>query len=147
MSGQLTSATMYQACLMHSRAERVLKTIVAKHLKNYKITRMEWVVLATLDSNTGASGYSMSALSQILDVKLSQLTILTSGISDAGLAKQVSPPNDKRTKLISATPKGSKLIDSIEKSMRSAMSEWLRDIPRDDLKAYMKTLDMLGKTA
>lgn len=146
-SKDLSEITMYQACLMHSRAERMLKTIVAKHLKEYKLTRMEWIVLASLESNTAAGGYSMSELSSILDVKLSQLTILTSGMVDNGLAKQVTSAKDKRTKLITITAKGSKLIGSIEKSMRQAMREWLEDIPRSKLKVYIETLDMLGKTA
>jgi DNA-binding MarR family transcriptional regulator len=143
-SKDMSEITMFQACLMHSRAERILKTIVAKHLKKYELTRMEWIVLAALDSNPAAGGYSMSELSRILDIKLSQLTILTSGVLDKDYAKQVTSAKDKRTKLITITPKGSKLIASIEKSMRQAMHEWLQDIPREKLKAYMETLVLLG---
>jgi len=148
MSGDnLSAISMYQACLMHSRAERVLKTIVAKHLKSFEITRMEWIVVATLDSNKRAAGYTMSELSEVLDIKLSQLTILTSGVVALGMAKQVTSPNDKRTKLVTITPKGKKLIDKIEKSMRQALREWLSDIPRDQLTSYMQTLKLLGEAA
>lgn len=130
---------------MHSKAERVLKTIVAKHLKQFDITRMEWIVLATIDSNETAGGYTMSELSKILDIKLSQLTILIAGICANGFTKQVSSEEDRRTKYVTITPKGSRLIVKIDKTMRSAMREWLSEIPRQNLKNYMATLDLLGK--
>ena len=145
METKTPERTMYQACLMHSRAERVLKTIVAKHLKQYKITRMEWIVISTLDAGSDKAGYTMSSLSKILDIKLSQLTILVTGTCKLGLSKQVTSPNDRRIKLVTITPKGKKLVDKTEQTMRTAMREWLSSIPRDKLSAYMQTLDMLGK--
>lgn len=143
----MSTMTMYQACLMHSRAERVLKTIVAKHLKNFGITRMEWIVLASLESNTKVGGYTMSELSQVLDIKLSQLTILSGGIISSGLAKQVTSHSDKRTKLVTITPKGKKLVEQIDASMRQALREWLSHISRAQLINYMQTLKLLGEVA
>lgn len=145
MIRELSSYSMYEACLLHSRAERVLKAIVGNHLKKYSLTRMEWIVLSTLNNFGKPKRMSMSELSKILDINLSQTTILIGRLSRQKLVEQRTSTKDKRTKILKITAKGSALIVEVEETMRGAMREWLSDVPRQQLKTYMATLQLLSK--
>lgn len=134
--------TMYQACLLHARADRHLRGLVSAHLEQFKITRMEWLLLAAC--NSAPYGEGMSALARVLDVSLPQITALAMSLVDAGLIQQSTDRQDKRARIITITSKGQELIVAIEKSMRGALREWLAFIPRPQLEVYMHTVQLLA---
>ncbi len=144
----LHSLTMYQACLMHSRAERVLKGIVSGHLEKWGITRMEWLVLATAsEKSRNRQGHTMSELAYVLNVTLSQLNALTNRMYAEQFIGQEAATKDKRFKFVSITPKGKKLLAEIELNMCDKMRQWLKGIDYDSLTIYMETLQQLGTIA
>lgn len=136
---------MYQACLLHSRADRALRAVVSSHLQQFKITRMEWLLLAAINESS-AKGTGMTALASALNVSLPQITALVANLTKDGFVKQRAAPHDRRAKYISITKKGSELIHSIEKSMRYALKQWLEGIPRPQLEAYMLTVQQLASS-
>ncbi len=141
----LHSLTMYQACLMHSRAERVLKGIVSKHLERWGITRMEWLVLATVsEKSKNKQGHTMSEIANRLDVTLSQLNALVGRMNTAQYIEQENSVKDKRVKFVRITSKGKKLLSEVELKMRDKMRQWLRGIDYDSLALYMRTVQQLG---
>lgn len=141
----ISKLSMYEACLLHSRAERVLKNIVSNHLNERNITRMEWLVLATLcEAEHQHLGLAMSEVADILDVTLSQLTALTIKMRAAGYMEQTVSSTDKRVKILKATRSGMDVIVAIEMSMRSTMHDWLSGIERPELVSYLTTLRQLG---
>lgn len=141
----LSGLSMYRACLLHSRAERVLKTLVSKHLDEWGITRMEWLLLATVaEPAKHDEGHTMGEVARELDIRLSQLTALATNMNREGLLSQLISSKDRRTKYVRITPRGMKFLSDIEKSMRSAMRTWLAEIPRDKLADYMATVEELG---
>lgn len=145
LSMNLSDVSMYQACLLHSRAERVLKGYVSRHLEAWDITRMEWLVLASVaEQPRSPSGHTMGQVAELLDVRLSQLTALVSNMIASGLITQKTAEHDRRTRYLTITPRGQKFLDDIEKNMRSVMREWLGDIPREQLELYMQTVKKLG---
>ncbi len=141
----LSKITMYDACLLHSRAERVLKGLVSTHLENYELTRMEWLLLATVNTQSAVDeGHTMGELAELLDIRLSQVTALTSTLHTARLITQTAAIHDKRTRYVAITNKGSKLLAEIEASMRGAMRTWLKGIPREQLTVHLQTVKQLG---
>ncbi len=141
----LSEVSMYQACLMHSRAERVLKGYVSRQLEVWDITRMEWLVLASVAETPQVdAGHTMGEIADQLDVRLSQLTALVTKMIATNLVTQKVAEHDRRTRYLAITPKGRKLLDEIETTMRSAMREWLGNIPKDRLAIYLRTVEELG---
>jgi len=141
----LSKLTMYDACLLHSRADRVLRGLVANHLEKFTLTRMDWLVLATAGHQAKSEkGHTMTELSELLDIRLSQLTALVSKLQAASLLSQKTARHDRRTRYVSITAKGQGMLDKIEYSMRSAFREWLADIPHDQLSVYMATVEQLA---
>jgi DNA-binding MarR family transcriptional regulator len=141
----LSGITMYEACLLHSRAERVLKGLVSANLEDWNITRMEWLLLATVaEPSKALDGHTMGEISDALDIRSSQATALLSRLTEANYLSQKVAKQDKRTRYVQITKKGQRLLDDIENEMRAAMRQWLGAIPRDQLKVYMKTVKQLG---
>jgi len=134
---------MYQACLLHTRTDRALRAVVSSHLKKFGVTRMEWLLLASIKEAL-TEGAGMTTLAVALDVSLPQITALSVNLQRNGLIRQQADPNDRRAKIILVTQKGSKLITNIEVSMRSALKDWLAGIPMPQLEAYMNTVQQLA---
>jgi DNA-binding MarR family transcriptional regulator len=136
---------MYEACLLHSRADRALKYIVSKQLEKWKMTRMEWLLLGSVErAPKVSSGHTMGELAQILDIKLSQLTALITGLTENKYVTQKIASHDKRTRYISITNKGKNILDDIEIDMRDSMQKWLGDIPKEQLEIYMQTVSLIA---
>lgn len=138
----ISELTMYEACLLHANADRNLRTMVSRHLEKFGITRMEWLLLAAACEHS--SGLHMSALSQLLNVSLPQVTALANRLLDAGLVSQRVEARDRRSRSLTATRRGKELIKKIEISMRNFLRDWLSDIPREQLEIYMQTVAQLA---
>jgi len=141
----MSDLTMYQACLLHSRADRTLRAVVSSHLEKLRITRMEWLLLAAVCEGP-AEGIRMTALAVTLDVSLPQVTALFGHLLKDGFVKQREAANDRRMRYVSATKKGRVLIATIETSMRGALKDWLANIPRPQLETYMLTVQQLAES-
>lgn len=136
---------MYEACLLHSRAERVLKGLVAENLERWNLTRMEWLLLAAASEPSKAStGHTMTEIAETLDIRLSQATALVSKMLEARILTQKVATHDRRTRYVAATAKGKRLLQDIENDMRGVMRQWLGAIPRDQLTTYLLTVKQLG---
>lgn len=140
---KVTELTMYQACLLHSRADRILRGVVSSHLEGFRITRMEWLLLSAIVESKSMK-LSMTELAKILNVSLPQVTALVTGLLKDGLVEQHEATHDRRSRFVSATAKGKELITQIEVSMRNTLREWLADIPRPQLAMYMLTVQQLA---
>lgn len=135
--------TMYEACLLHSRADRALRVVVSRELEQFNVTMMEWLLLGVV-SNGDRDGMTMSAVASALDVTLPQVTALTASLTKAKLLKQKISRQDRRSRRLHKTPAGKRLLEEIEQSVDGAFSKWLSDIPREQLKAYFETVKVLA---
>lgn len=141
---ELRDLTTYQACILQARAYRVLKDFVAKQLDGYDITMMEWVLLGVVHE-AGSKGVSPSMLSQQLDVSLPMITRMLNSLNAAGYITRRNVLKDKRQQIIMATQQGRRLAQNIEGQVRGAMKEWLKDVNREDIAAYVRLMDRLAK--
>ncbi len=137
---------MYQACLMHARADRALRLLIANQLEQFDLTMMEWLLLATV-CNGPREGMTMSAVAGTLDVTLPQITALTNSLVKTRLVKQKVSSQDRRSRQLTCTIAGKRLIARIEDAVNDSMKQWLGDIPHDQLENYMHTVEKLANLA
>ena len=134
---------MYEACLLHARADRALRLVVAKQLERFKITMMEWLLLGVVCGSSD-KGLSMSNIAAALDVTLPQVTALVSNLVKHRYVKQKTQAHDRRSRHVTATTRGKVLLGDVEDHINNAMKEWLEGIPKEQLLAYFDTVRFLA---
>lgn len=132
-------SSMYDACLLHSKADRALRMVVAKELEPFEITMMQWLLLATVCKGSDA-GTRMTELAAALDVTMPQITALMNDLVELKLAKQKINSADRRSRRLMATPLGKRQIEKIDKAIDKSLNNWLSAIPADDMKGYFATI-------
>ncbi len=135
--------SMYQACLMHARADRALRAVVANQLEEFDLTMMEWLLMATV-SGAPKDGMTMSAVASALNVTLPQVTALANSLVKSRLMKQKVNVSDKRSRYLTVSITGKRLIGKVEESINRSMQKWLEDIPKDELIVYMATVEKVA---
>ena len=134
--------TMYELCLMHARADRVLRAVVAKQLESQKLTMMEWLALCVVVAGP-KKGVSMSHIAYKLDVTLPQVTSLVGKLLEAKMTKQKILVSDRRGRQVVCTKRGKNAVAKLEKNIAGAVKIWSKDIDRDQLRAYILTISQL----
>lgn len=135
--------SMYDICLLHSRADRALRTILTRQLDQFDLTMMEWLMLETV-KQAPREGLTMSTVAATLDVTLPQVTALSTSLGKAKLVKQQVSRQDRRSRRLNLTASGKKLLADAENAARQALDTWTRDISDEQQAAYQKTLKVLA---
>ncbi len=135
---------MYEACLMHARADRALRLVVSKHLEQFGLTMMEWLLMATVCCSP-KRGMTMSDVAAALNVTLPQVTALANNLVRSKFIKQKVNTSDKRSRYLSATVAGKRLIEKVEVAIDATLREWLKDIPEAQLKEYISTVELIAE--
>ncbi len=135
--------TMYELCLMHARADRAMRNVVARQLEGHGLTMMEWLALGVVMAGP-KDGVSMSQIAATLDVTLPQVTALVSNLLNAKMIKQRVLASDRRGRQVIGTPRGKKALANLEGAIAGAMRTWSKDIDRNQLKAYILTVAQLA---
>lgn len=133
----LSSITMYHACLVHARADRVLRTLVNNQLDNFQITMMEWLLLGVIDEGP-KDGITLSKIAEALDVSQPQVTALMDKVIDQKLVRQKIHKHDRRSRTAVLTIKGKRLLEKIEATVSAFMKEWVSEVPKNELESYAK---------
>ena len=141
---QEVEITMYEVCLLHSRADRALRLVIARHLDQFNVTLMEWLLMGAVNAGP-KEGITMSAVAGALDVTLPQVTALTASLTKAKLLKQKVSRKDRRSRRLVCTSAGKKMLQDIEKAADHGMKEWLSEIPEEQLEAYFSTIKLLAE--
>jgi MarR family transcriptional regulator, transcriptional regulator for hemolysin len=137
------STTMYETCLLHARADRALRTVVAKQLEGFKVTMMEWLLLGVVHGGP-EKGLSMSSIAEALDVTLPQVTALVTNLVKMRLVKQKTQAHDRRSRHVVVTNRGNIMLADMEEAISAVMRIWLEGIPRDQLQRYFDTVRLLA---
>lgn len=134
---------MYKACLLHSQMDRNLRLIASRHLVEFNLTMMQWLLLEAVCASS-RKGLTMSESAEILGVTLPQVTALSNELMKAKMLKQKVSTKDRRSRRLSCTLGAKMTIGKIQANMNDAINEWLRDIPPDQLTNYLKTVETLA---
>jgi DNA-binding MarR family transcriptional regulator len=136
--------SMYELCLMHARADRAMRVVVNDQLEPARITMMEWLTLGTV-SNGPQQGLSMTRIANTLNVTLPQVTALINGLVKLRLIKQKVLDSDRRGRQVIITIKGKRTLAKLEGNIVTAMRQWSKNIPREQLYTYIQTVNELAK--
>ncbi len=139
----ISSITMYQALLLHSRADRALRLVVARQLERFNVTMMEWLLMGTVQNGPN-EGMTMSAVASALDVTLPQVTALTANLTKLKLIKQKVSRQDRRSRRLVGTSTGKRQLGVIEEELEKAMRDWVGDVPKEQWQIYLKTVEVLA---
>lgn len=85
----------------------------------------------------------MSAVAKELSVTLPQVTALATKPLDLKLITQKTQSSDRRSRHVSPTAKGRRLLDQIETAVESAFNAWVGQIPKDQYQQYRDTVAWL----
>jgi DNA-binding MarR family transcriptional regulator len=128
----------YTVMLAKIRAFRATKDVIASSLQDYDVTIMQWLLLGSLDKNNGKS--TAKEVAHELNVSMPFITRMTKVMESKGFI-QIDPlEEDKRTKILSLTSKGNRLVVDSEPVVRQALKDWLSAIPSEDVKVYITVL-------
>lgn len=138
--------SMQDFCLAHVRADRALRSAIAKKLEKQNLTMMEWLALSVIASGP-KNGLSMSAVAEALDVTLPQITILVTSLNERKFTRQKISISDRRGRQVSVTLKGKRVLIKLESLIIKAVNDWSRDVPKDKLDKYYTTVELLSKNS
>ncbi len=85
---------------------------------------------------------------QIADITMrdkNSIVKLIDGLESRKLVRRVSNPKDRRQNLIEVTPYSRKIKDKVTELSWEAVADITGDIPREDLKAFVRTLAAMEK--
>ena len=100
-------------------------------------------MLATVDT-APPKGIAMSGIASTLDVTLPQITALATALVKKKLVKQRINSRDRRSRKLSITRTGKKVIEDVDNAVNDAMRLWLGDIPAEQLQAYIQTAQLIA---
>jgi len=137
LSIQEESLHAYSTGLLQGKAYRALTHHLNRALFPYELSIPEWKLLGQLYEK---GEMRLTELAVLLDVRPPLVTKLVDQLEKRELLCRIRDPKDSRGRLISATPKGEKLIPDIESTVKKAMGVLLVGTPREELLTYLRVL-------
>ncbi len=135
----LEGVSIYQMYLLHSKADRVLRSAVSGQLDGFELSLAEWLLLSVVSEGPD-QGLSLSEIARRLDVSQPQVTALMAAISGRKLVKQRTQRHDRRSRHVSLSVRGQRLLEQAEYAVMEKMPELMRGISRKQLAAYLETI-------
>lgn len=137
--------TTYQTGVLQARAHRALRSFMHSHLKDHKITSLQWSVLGLVYDYTRKGGVKVSHLAHLLNVEISLVTATLNQLEPRGLLDRIDDSEDNRAKRVITTRAGEKLLKKIEPKLRVQLDKWLEDVHDKQLALYIRTLQQLAR--
>lgn len=120
------------------------KTVRTKLREEFDTTLPRFDVLAQLDRQP--DGLTMGELSRRLMVSHGNVTGVIDRLAEEGLVERRVVPEDRRTAIVSLTPKGVDLFNQMAPRHKAWVGEMFTAVPKEDLKQLTDLLASL-KTA
>jgi DNA-binding MarR family transcriptional regulator len=137
----ISNITTYQIGLAQVQAYRRLQDLFRIGLLPFGLTIPEWTLLGVVFD---AEELTLSQITALLKSKASHPTVLVDALVGRGLLDRRSDSFDRRSRLVTLTPKGKQMVPQIEKHVRAHLSHELRTIPYESLLNYYSVLAMLS---
>ncbi len=131
--------TTYQIGVLVARTHRELKAHTDTVLAPYELTSVDWAILGLLHDDRGA-GMKLIDLSEELGVEAPFVTLRIKRLQTRELISVKSGTKDKRERLATITPLGTKIVTIIEPILRSASREWLKGVGPLDVKGFITVM-------
>lgn len=141
--------SLFDMCLVHTRADRALRMFVSNALESYNVTFMEWLMLS-ITCQGPSTGVGMTAVAQELDVTLPQVTSLANKLLEHGLIEQEIQAHDRRARNVVPTAKGRRVWQTVERQITPEVNDWLVEaigLGAQEVADYTKTAQKIGLTS
>lgn len=131
---------------MIMRAARVFSAVVASSLAQGG-DLLTWPQLRVLVLVATRPNVTTTQIADALDVHLSSASRLCERLVAAGLVERRTSASDRRNLLLSLTPKGSTLVETIMEHRRRAFTSILANMSASDRIALHHCLDIFSEAA
>lgn len=126
------------------RAKNTIENVLTKFLKQYEITLTEYGILEYL-YHKGSSAVNL-VCEKVL-VQNSAMTYISNKLTEKGLVKRQSDKVDRRRVILSITPKGLKLVESIIPHHDALIKELFSVLSVSQITELSQSLKKLGLNA
>jgi DNA-binding MarR family transcriptional regulator len=125
----------------------VLERVMQPHFARFGITGSQWGVLRTLcrAEAEGTSGLRMTDLGERLLIRPPSVTGVVDRLERAGLVERRASPADQRSKLVSLTDGGRRLVGRVLTVHESQIESALAGLNLADQMALQRHLARLGR--
>lgn len=120
--------------------KKALENQMNRDVETYKLSNSQIELLACA---TYGDFQTSTELAQKLCMSKANLTGLITRLEEKGLIKREISEEDARSKLITVTPRGQKLINEIVPEFMNLFSKILEDIPSKEKQSLEKNLKMI----
>ncbi len=124
--------------LIHD-VSRLRRIAVDKALKPYNITRSQWWALSELSSHN-PGGMMQTELANKLEVGKVTLGGLIDRLEQAGYVTRHADPKDRRAKMVSVTPAGTRLIQTVRSVADKLNRKMTQDLDKTEIEQVNQTL-------
>jgi DNA-binding MarR family transcriptional regulator len=143
--GDLSSITTYQAGAMQSSAHRTLQKHCDTVLKDYGISKMQWLIIGSV-LDAGRNGVRITELAEQLGTTLPYLTTTINMLESKKMVTRRENHTDSRSKLVVVAPSFKRQCTEIERVLRDSLRRTIyAHIEPEDFRTYMKVLYKLSK--
>ncbi|MBP6944757.1 hypothetical protein KBD61_00140 [Patescibacteria group bacterium] len=132
------SPATYGLGILQAKTYRILKAKTASYLKRFEITTVDWAILGTLFSCS--DGMALSTLSEHLGVKSPLITRRTSILVKKHLIQRKVAQDDSRSRIVSLTLQGKKLVPVIEKGLRHDIKSLFAGCSARELISFIRVM-------
>lgn len=132
------SPTTHGLGILQAKSYRILKAKTASYLEQFEITTVDWAILGTLLASL--EGMTLSALSEYLGVKSPLITRRTSILVKKRLIQRKVAHDDSRSRIVSLTLQGRKLVPIIEKGLRRDIKSLFAGCSARELVSFIRVM-------
>jgi MarR family transcriptional regulator, 2-MHQ and catechol-resistance regulon repressor len=126
------------------RASETIKKDLDMTYKNYGLTFSQYNVLRILNNSKNGQN-KVNIVSKIMLVSSSNITGVTQRLEKSGLLLRKQDPSDERITVLEITPKGSRILNNIQKSHLSKINNYLKDLSSQKQRNLFEDLKLLYK--
>lgn len=144
---QSPSTTSYQAAVIQSRANRVIKETLSQALREHGVTMMQWSVIG-LVADAGKAGVRISDLAKTLNTSLAFVTTSINVLESKGIVYRESHAADNRAKLVRLSGAYVPKVKAIESALAKHQQAVLySELDKQELATYFKVLKQIANHA
>lgn len=123
-----------------AKARNVLKNEFEKELKEYSLSYAHRVILVRLSEK---EGLTQKELAQDTYFEQSNLTLMLDKLELKGLVKRSAKENDRRAYIVTITPEGKKLRDSLVQMGEDVMDKALKGLSGEQKEDLSRMLQLI----
>lgn len=132
----------YSTGLLQGTAYSRLHTRLTRALLPFSVSIPEWKLLGQVHEQ---GTVKLSVLAEMLSYDPPMVTKLIKELEKKKMVKREQDKNDERSKIISNTALGNKVVSDAEPEVKKAMNHILQGISREELLIYLKVLTAIVK--